>query len=566
MKEKVLVDLIRSLEMPFSFERSFRLSNSGISADRYLVSANNKVMNSKFESDCREVYREFGCPKALSDVIENGMAQAINLHWGVEHSEKNTVRKIYFEYPFDLNQSANSSSSPKLVYLGYKWSVADPSHVIETSYHRHPDLDPHALLSEVNKLCCDSTYAFTEELVRQADARNTYSEIQYIETSETTTQRHAFDINFYGTSLTLDECQSQLFAVANSFSCPATQLSCLLEQISVQELGHIAAGKHRNGKEFLTVYYGAEHWNQSKGSPNQVNREVLSSPTPFTWLKFTEPGDGYFDYCLWPYKPRKPVQGKLKASNLLYHSFELANLLPEASILLDALSRDFGDCKTVWGIKCRENTIEWEFYFYDYRRTERKVPAARLLSTISGNRRAPLFVNESIPYFMLSVDIGADLLRGLKEVDACHIYIGNPGSALSSGISYLVNSHDMRMKNLYCFFDPKTDLASVVQKITSSVHFLETQHNVQELLRPELVDCRTICVANKSSCDTVYFSGISIHQLIFALVWLKFPEELRVFIERYAEQLDHLTFDVGLDYTTKDGEIEVLNTGYYANF
>ena len=64
----------------------------------------------------------------------------------------------------------------------------------------------------------------------------------------------------------------------------------------------------------------------------------------------------------------------------------------------------------------------------------------------------------------------------------------------------------------------------------------------------------------------VYFSGINVHQLLFALVWLKFPNELLTFVERFVDQLDHLSFDVGLDYTTKHGEIEILKTGYYANF
>ena len=106
----------------------------------------------------------------------------------------------------------------------------------------------------------------------------------------------------------------------------------------------------------------------------------------------------------------------------------------------------------------------------------------------------------------------------------------------------------------------------MIRKMVSSVHFSEAEHDIHELLRPELLDCRTICVSNKASCDTVYFSGINVHQLLFALAWLKFPAELLTFVECFADRLDHLSFDVGLDYTTNNGEIEVLKTGYYANF
>ena len=171
-----------------------------------------------------------------------------------------------------------------------------------------------------------------------------------------------------------------------------------------------------------------------------------------------------------------------------------------------------------------------------------------------------------LPYFMFSIDIDAALIAGQRDVEVVHTYIGNPGSTVSSGIAYAITATEKTLENFYFFFDGRRQLGEVADKITSSVHLDDTQLDVNNILRPELRDCHTICVANKQSSDTVYFSGVTVDQLIFFLNWLQYPEPIRSYVESHREKLDHLLFDVGFDYTTTDDEIHVLKSGYYGVF
>ena len=42
--------------------------------------------------------------------------------------------------------------------------------------------------------------------------------------------------------------------------------------------------------------------------------------------------------------------------------------------------------------------------------------------------------------------------------------------------------------------------------------------------------------------------------------------ELVAFVREHRSRLDHLLFDVGLDYRAQDGRVEILKSGYYAFF
>ena len=80
---------------------------------------------------------------------------------------------------------------------------------------------------------------------------------------------------------------------------------------------------------------------------------------------------------------------------------------------------------------------------------------------------------------------------------------------------------------------------------------------------PELADCRVIVVANKRRNDGIYFSGISIDQLLFFLRRTGYPPDLVAYIAANRDGLDHMRYDVGYDYVMQDGRIRVLKASYY---
>ena len=283
-------------------------------------------------------------------------------------------------------------------------------------------------------------------------------------------------------------------------------------------------------------------------------------------LEYTTAGEAFSDFCLWEYTPIAPYEGKLRPVSLLFHSFDVTGIDKRAFELIEAIRGGFGVSKTVWGVKKLGNGICWEFYFYDYRKRERERSVAKFLEIVRPFADCEVLVNEDTPYFMFSIDIDEGLVTGSRNLDEIHVYIGNAGSTMSSGIAYSVKTEGTRLENLYYFFDAKAQMREIVSKATCSAYFQDTQTDISQILWPELRDCGVIVVANKQNNDSVYFSRINVDQLIFFLRRMDYPDEICCFVEAHRAELDHLLYDVGFDYRTEGDRVVILKSGYYGIF
>ena len=283
-------------------------------------------------------------------------------------------------------------------------------------------------------------------------------------------------------------------------------------------------------------------------------------------LEYAQETDRLYNYCLWEYTPTVSLAGKLRSVNLLRHSFQCLEASPAMYDLVDALRWEIGMGNTVWGLKKAGDLMGWEYYFYDYRRQERERSLSKVLSAMRPWVKTSVMPNENLHYFMFSLDIGDELLRGDRDLDCAHIYIGNPGSTVSSGICYAQTEAGMRLENFYFFFHPADQMDEIDAKILCSTQIDGTKIPRDAILRPELRDCHTICCANKQQSDCIYFSGITIDQFLFFLRWMDYPSPLVAFVEDHYPRLDHLLFDVGFDYRMEGGDLVILKSGYYGNF
>jgi hypothetical protein len=285
-----------------------------------------------------------------------------------------------------------------------------------------------------------------------------------------------------------------------------------------------------------------------------------------TRFEFATDADPSLSYCLWDYPRPSPAVDKFRSVNLLFHSFDLAGIDARAYETVEALRDAIGPFRTVYGVKWANGRYGWEFYFYDYKRRERSTSACRVIDALRPWVRCDTALAETLPYFMFSLDLDDAIVRGERPLDVIHMYVGNPGSAVSSGIAYGVRAQTTTLENFYFFFDAQTELAQAARKIENSGVVDMTCVDLDEILVPELQDCRTICVANKAAHDCVYFSGVNVGQLLFFLSRLRYPPETIELVARNRAKLDHLLFDVGFDYTMRDGKLVALKSGYYGVF
>ena len=280
-------------------------------------------------------------------------------------------------------------------------------------------------------------------------------------------------------------------------------------------------------------------------------------------LERVKPGDRFADFCLWDYHPPTPSVGKLASANLLWRAVEASG---EGSALRQACEafRDaLGPFQTVYGVKKLGDRLSFEFYFYDYGRLERRVSIPRVVEILAPLAPHPLTGLEKRPYFMFSIDLDEAVAARRRPLEIVNVYLGNPGSSVSSGICYEVSPAGIRLANFYFFFDRRKEMDDIVAKLSCSAHHDLRGLPVSQILRPQLLDCEVVVVANKKFNDGVYFSRIRIDALIRFLASESFPEDLVRFVRAHRDELDHLLYDVGIDYRVECGEARTLKCAFY---
>ena len=280
-------------------------------------------------------------------------------------------------------------------------------------------------------------------------------------------------------------------------------------------------------------------------------------------LERTSPQDRYADYCLWDYPPPAPPAGKLRCANLLWRAIDASGEGRPLRAACEALRQYLGPGKTVFGVKKIADRLSFEFYFYDYARLEREVSITRVLDILAPFVTCPLTYSERRPYFMFSIDLDDKIASRQQPLEMINVYIGNPGSSVSSGICYELTSSSLRLANFYFFFDARKEMAEIVAKMSCSAHHDLRGLPVSAILRPELLDCEVVVVANKKFHDGIYFSRIKIDPLIEFLERERFPEDLVGFAKHYRADLDHMLYDVGIDYVVDHGAVKILKTAFY---
>lgn len=278
-------------------------------------------------------------------------------------------------------------------------------------------------------------------------------------------------------------------------------------------------------------------------------------------LPRTDETDRFFDYCLQPYDPLRDPRGKLRSEALLWNSIDVAGASPALEDALEAVQRRAGRDMTVIGVKHQAGRLWWELYFYDRLKEDAAVHASSIIDAIAPWIRIVPRPHETVPYFMFSFDVHPDTAPG-GSVEVVNLYL--PYYEVQGGRSYKLSGDRLEMDNVYRFLHPKTEIRQIVHDIRQSVFVDYTRVSLSRVLLPELIDCNRICVAKKRFADAVYYSGVDVGQLVFFLRRFGYPEPIVGFVEAHRGALDHLRFDVGVDYVMQpDGSVAMTKSSYY---
>lgn len=271
--------------------------------------------------------------------------------------------------------------------------------------------------------------------------------------------------------------------------------------------------------------------------------------------------DRYFDYCLQPYDPLSSPAGKLRSETLLWNSLDVADAPRELDDVLRAVQAAAGRDMTVFGVKHLGGRLWWELYFYDPKKEDESVRASSLSAAVRPWLEIVPRLPETIPYFMFSFDLSPGAMTS-KKIELINAYL--PYYLVQGGRSYKVTSERIELDNVYRFHHPKTEIREIVHQVKQSVFVDFTRVPLARVLLPQLLSCNRVCVAKKRTADAVYYSGLTIDQLLFFLSRFSYPAGIIDFVRDHRSELDHLRFDVGFDYVMEpDGTLSMTKSSYY---
>ena len=271
--------------------------------------------------------------------------------------------------------------------------------------------------------------------------------------------------------------------------------------------------------------------------------------------------DRYFDYCLEPYRPRRPWQGKLRGENLLWSSLIAGGAYDALAEPLRAIQAHVGRDLTIWGVKWDGAQLWWELYFYDPQKESAAATITSLTEALAPWFRIVPKIRETIPYMMVSFDLTAAARGG--EVEELNLYL--TGEDAHAGRSYEVRADGIQLENTYKFMAPKPEIDELLSLIHASLYVdFSDPRTLSKVLFPELFACKKVCVAKKRFCDAIYFSGIDVSQLVWFFERFDYPPDIVAFVKEHSASFKHLYFDVGIDYFHDDaGELVYRKTSYY---
>jgi hypothetical protein len=218
------------------------------------------------DADARilEVCAGLSMPQALRAPFADRLKAANYVHFGFEQRERSCIHKVYMEYWTTWREEleAKRRTEPFIGGYGYKWDPASEAASALTRYVCHPLLAPLGMLERVARLCGPSGGALPAALARglleAAATRIPVEKMLYLEADEEGSSRRSFDINLLQAGLTLAELEPLWTALCRHYGLDMGTFGELLRPVRSQRFAHIQGGVDRDGRGFVTIYYGVE--------------------------------------------------------------------------------------------------------------------------------------------------------------------------------------------------------------------------------------------------------------------------------------------------------------------
>ncbi|MCJ2038377.1 hypothetical protein MKK55_05310 [Methylobacterium sp. J-059] len=249
-----LLEVVRTLAVPIRTERSIKLTPGALLADRFLVSLS--VPDLGHGTSLEQAAVALRLAPAGWMALADRMPDADAVHLGYERGREGCVYKLYLEFSGAARRAFNGTCEPVLVHRAVKWDPANPPTFSIADYRWPGARSAPAIAARIAGMFPDAPGGPAATLGRGilGDLAGLPAPM-LLEVGEAGNPRRSFDLNLYESGLTVGSCAARLAEAAAALAV-AREASAAFPSLALAKLGHIAGGIGRDGRDFVTVYYG----------------------------------------------------------------------------------------------------------------------------------------------------------------------------------------------------------------------------------------------------------------------------------------------------------------------
>jgi hypothetical protein len=264
-KANLLIQLIQDLGVVYEFERSIKMSPEKILGNRFLLTVDKKDMGLAPDEKILGICERMNMPEDFLILFKENLSLANPVDFGFEADNTTCIYKVYLDFSLKWKSEVGTEvdkRKPYIMFLGFKWDAHNNAKKAVTKYTWHPSLSfediERKLLNIFGRDKYGQPFETAKDLLEIALRRTTQDRIYYLDVSEEDSERRSFDINVYSANLQMKELYPLLLKVCRHYKISTQKFNNLYGLVESKRFGHISGGIDREGKDFLTIYFGLE--------------------------------------------------------------------------------------------------------------------------------------------------------------------------------------------------------------------------------------------------------------------------------------------------------------------